>query len=342
MIGNQLAAGTALTIANDSFSGNGSTTAFTLSQSVGAATDIEVLVDNVQQSPYDSSYSVSGTTLTFSGAPATGTNNIYVIYHASKHISTEQVVPDDGSVVEAKLGAAAVTEAKLGNLAVTSAKLHSTLDLSGTGRTGHGGLKSVQVIESSGTYTKPAGINTVRVTVTGGGGQGGGYGAANDYGAGGGAGGTAIKVIDVSGISTVSVTIGAGGNGAAATSNGNGGGASSFGSHCTGGGGGGGKHGNVGPVQGGSGGSGTGGDINIDGGDGGNGVDNDYVPSGNNYRAAENGGASFWGGGGRGASYNQAARGGQAFGTGGGAGSASNGSAGASGKEGVVYVEEFA
>jgi len=103
MIGNQLAAGTALTIANDSFNGTGSATAFTLSQSVGAATDIEVLVDNVQQSPYDSSYSVSGTTLTFSAAPSAGTNNIYVIYNASKHISTNQVVPDDASVTSAKL-----------------------------------------------------------------------------------------------------------------------------------------------------------------------------------------------------------------------------------------------
>ena len=103
MIGNQLAAGTALTVANDSFNGNGSTTAFTLSQAVSATTDIEVLVDNVQQSPYDSSYSVSGTTLTFSAAPSAGTNNIYVIYNASKHISTNQVVPDDGSVTHAKL-----------------------------------------------------------------------------------------------------------------------------------------------------------------------------------------------------------------------------------------------
>ena len=102
MIGNQLAAGTALTIANDSFNGNGSTTAFTLSQTVSGTTDIEVLVDNVQQSPYDSSYSVSGTTLTFSAAPASGTNNIYVIYNASKHISTNQVVPDDGSVTHSK------------------------------------------------------------------------------------------------------------------------------------------------------------------------------------------------------------------------------------------------
>jgi len=102
MLGNQLAAGQALTVANDSFNGDGSTTAFTLSQTVGSVNDIEVLVDNVQQSPYDSSYSVSGTTLTFSGAPATGTNNIYVIYNASKHITTQQVIPDDGSVTHSK------------------------------------------------------------------------------------------------------------------------------------------------------------------------------------------------------------------------------------------------
>lgn len=119
-IGNQIAAGQALTIANDSFNGDGSTTAFTLSQAVGSVNDIEVLVDNVQQSPYDSSYSVSGTTLTFSGAPATGTNNVYVIYNASKHITTQQVIPDDGSVHSSKIA----------NLAVTHAKLHTDMDLS--------------------------------------------------------------------------------------------------------------------------------------------------------------------------------------------------------------------
>ena len=103
MLGNQLAAGQALTVANDSFNGDGSTTAFTLSQTVSSVNDIEVLVDNVQQSPYDSSYSVSGTTLTFSGAPSAGTNNVYVIYNASKHIATSQVIPDDGSVTHSKL-----------------------------------------------------------------------------------------------------------------------------------------------------------------------------------------------------------------------------------------------
>lgn len=103
MLGNQLAAGQALTVANDSFNGDGSTTAFTLSQTVSSVNDIEVLVDNVQQSPYDSSYSVSGTTLTFSGAPSAGTNNVYVIYNASRHITTQQVIPDDGSVTHSKL-----------------------------------------------------------------------------------------------------------------------------------------------------------------------------------------------------------------------------------------------
>jgi hypothetical protein len=64
----------------DSFNGNGSTTNFTLSRQITNLYDIEVLVDNVQQSPYDGSYSVNGTTITFSSAPGSGTNNIYIVY----------------------------------------------------------------------------------------------------------------------------------------------------------------------------------------------------------------------------------------------------------------------
>ena len=103
MIGNQPAAGVgSISIANDSFNGTGSATSFTLSQTVSATTDIEVIVDNVQQSPYDGSYSVSGTTLTFSGAPSAGTNNIYVIYNHARTITTNQIIPDDGSVTHSK------------------------------------------------------------------------------------------------------------------------------------------------------------------------------------------------------------------------------------------------
>ena len=104
----------------------------------------------------------------------------------------------------------------------------------------------------------------------------------------------------------------------------------------------GGYHGNIGAVRGGNGGTATGGDINIPGGDGHNGTDNDYVPSGTNYRSAANGGGSFWGSGGRGGSHNIGSRNGQAYGAGGGAGSGSNSGAGAPGQIGIVVVEEFA
>jgi hypothetical protein len=66
----------------DSFNGDGSTTAFTLSRSVLLATDIEVFVGNVRQEP-SVAYTVSGTTLTFTGTPASGTGNIYAVHQSS-------------------------------------------------------------------------------------------------------------------------------------------------------------------------------------------------------------------------------------------------------------------
>ena len=55
----------------DSFSGNNSTTAFTLSIDPGDENNTRVFVDGVYQSK--ASYTVSGTTLTFSTAPPSGT-----------------------------------------------------------------------------------------------------------------------------------------------------------------------------------------------------------------------------------------------------------------------------
>ena len=315
-----------------SFTGNGSTTAFTLSHSVSNANDLEVFVGNVRQEP-TAAYSAAGTTLTMTEAPATGLN-FYVIFKNKAQVTT---TPPDNSVGTAKITNNAVTVGKL----ATSGTLPA---LNGASLTHTGGLKSVQVFATAGThtYTKPAGIRTVKVIVTGAGGQGGGFGAANDYGAGGGAGGTAIETIDISGVSTVTVNVGAGGTGAASTASGAAGSGSSFGSYCTGNSGAGGLHGNIGAVLGGAGGSATGGDINLTGGQGDCGVDNAYVPSGNNYSSARSGGASFWGGGGRGGAHNQGAQAGQAYGSGGGGGSASNSGAGGAGQVGVVYVEEYA
>jgi len=73
---------------SQSFSGNGSTTAFTLNRSVNVGEDLEVFVNNVQQEPGSGkSYTASGTTLTFDEAPPSGTGNIYVIYRGEATIN---------------------------------------------------------------------------------------------------------------------------------------------------------------------------------------------------------------------------------------------------------------
>jgi len=76
------------------FSGDGSTTAFTLDIAPSSVFDIEVFVENVRQDP-NSAYSLSGTTLTLAAAPASGTNNIYVI-HQAKAVGT--ISPAAGTV----------------------------------------------------------------------------------------------------------------------------------------------------------------------------------------------------------------------------------------------------
>ena len=62
----------------DQFSGTGSQTAFTLSQAPASTTSIVVSVSGITQNP--NTYSVSNTTLTFTGAPPSGTNNVGVLY----------------------------------------------------------------------------------------------------------------------------------------------------------------------------------------------------------------------------------------------------------------------
>ena len=76
------------------FSGDASTTAFTLDIAPSSVFDIEVFVENVRQDP-NSAYSLSGTTLTFAAAPPSGTNNIYVV-HQAKAVGT--ISPAAGTV----------------------------------------------------------------------------------------------------------------------------------------------------------------------------------------------------------------------------------------------------
>lgn len=75
-------------------SGNGSTTVFTLPNAVVSAAQIIVVVANVVQNP-STAFTVSGTTLTFTSAPPSGTNNIWVEYIS---FQTNIVQPAAGTV----------------------------------------------------------------------------------------------------------------------------------------------------------------------------------------------------------------------------------------------------
>jgi len=84
----------AFTPAVDYFSGNASTTAFTLSRPVASVAQVQVTIDNVAQNP-SSAYTVSANTITFTSAPLSGTNNIYVYYTSP---ITQVIAPGQGTV----------------------------------------------------------------------------------------------------------------------------------------------------------------------------------------------------------------------------------------------------
>lgn len=112
--------GTALpiTVVEQTFNGTGSQTAFTLSSAPPYLTAVEVFVSGVRQVA-TTVYSVSGTTLTFTAAPPSGTANIYVRWLTPVAAG----VPTDGSVTTAKIVDAAVTTSKIADDAVTAAKI---------------------------------------------------------------------------------------------------------------------------------------------------------------------------------------------------------------------------
>jgi len=89
----------AFTPAVDYFSGNGSTTAFTLSRPVASVAQVQVTIDNVAQNP-SSAFTVSVNTITFTSAPLSGTNNIYVYYTSP---ITQVIAPGQGTVTTTSL-----------------------------------------------------------------------------------------------------------------------------------------------------------------------------------------------------------------------------------------------
>ena len=91
----------AFTPAVDFFSGNASTTAFTLSRPVASVAQVQAVVNNVAQNPSDA-FTVSSNTITFTSAPSSGTNNIYVYYTSP---ITQVIAPSQGTVGLTQLSA---------------------------------------------------------------------------------------------------------------------------------------------------------------------------------------------------------------------------------------------
>ena len=101
----------------DFFNGDGSTVAFTLSRPVFSVAMVQVVISNVPQNP-GSAFTVSGSTITFTSAPPSGTANIYVYYTSP---NTQVIQPGQGTVGTTQLADAAVTTAKLSSTTGTGA-----------------------------------------------------------------------------------------------------------------------------------------------------------------------------------------------------------------------------
>ena len=207
-----------------------------------------------------------------------------------------------GNVTTAVLAASSVTGAKLANASVSlqASTITGVLPYTsgGTGlssypndynyllRANSGntameyashGLQSMQVFTSGATWNCPANVRYIRIQCVGGGGGGSGHGES------GGGGGYSERILNVTGISSVSVSIGGDVGGAFYASAGGNGNGVSFGPYCSAGGGYGANQNNQ--HSGGLGGVGSGGNLNIYGGGG-----------ANHHQESGIGGASFWGG----------------------------------------------
>lgn len=158
-------------------------------------------------------------------------------YQTLKNLTGSSVTA--GSLVNANIASRTIPSGDITDLAVTSGKLASGsvslatgvttgvagVTIGGTGLTSVGGANTVlmtnaanngleyravgfsgmQVFTGNSTWNRPSGVRFIRVKLVAGGGGGGGHGES------GGAGGYSERVIDVTGTSSVSVTIGGGG-----------------------------------------------------------------------------------------------------------------------------------
>lgn len=171
----------------DSFNGDGTTVAFTVSRIVGTEKDLDVTVNGVPQDP-NNSYTVNGNVVTFTEAPSVGTGNIIVRFRA--YVVTK-IVPDDESVTAAMIANNSITGVKISTGTITGDKIASgtiTGDKIAAATIGSSNLTTTGV--TAGIYGGTG--NTVSLTVDA---QGRVTSAANVVSSGGGAGVAGAKTI---------------------------------------------------------------------------------------------------------------------------------------------------
>lgn len=280
-------------------------------------------------------------------------------YQTLKNLSTAALV--NTTITGSDLASSSVTTAKIADTNITSAELASNavnltssavtgsvpVARGGTALTSLGtastaltvntsnnaytfaptGIRSMQVFTGSGTWNRPTGVRFIHVQLVGAG------GGASGHGESGAAGGYSERIIDVTGTSSVSVTIGGGGGGTWYSSAGGNAGGSSFGPFLSAGGGHGANRQNQ--HNGGVSGAGSGGDINLHQGCGG----------GHEQRSTGMGGSTYFGGAGpaghpNGGNFAHNHQGHSAPGSGGTSGYYS-GHRGADGRPGLCVITEY-
>jgi hypothetical protein len=142
-LGKTPAQGFVNSVTKDDFTPNGTTTAFAMSKAPATANEIEVYVGNVRQEPIDA-YSVSGTTLTMTEAPATNTN--FYVMHIGGTIQSSTVV-QDGTVTSAKIVSGAVTSSKLDTNIAISGTTTSTGLITASAGVAVGGTGSANTLD---------------------------------------------------------------------------------------------------------------------------------------------------------------------------------------------------
>jgi mucin-19 len=186
------------TITTDTFSGNGVQTVFTMSVAPADAASTLVAISGVVQAP--SNYTVASTTLTFSDAPPSGTNNISVRYLGVQAASAGNASYDTATTSTGYFDLPSGTTAQRPGSPATGMIRYNTTN------------SEYEVYSRSawfGLTTQTAGIAVISYLVVAGGGS-----AGFSRGGGGGAGGLLSGTAALTTGQTYTITVGAGGSNA--------------------------------------------------------------------------------------------------------------------------------